>query len=53
MLRPSFFFSPFSVIRPTQIFGIFKKKKSNDLVKPIFTWNNSFNLKKEHNIVTT
>ena len=42
-----FFFSPLSVVRPTQILGIFQKK-SNDLVKPIFTWNNSFNLKNEH-----
>ena len=25
-----------------------KKKKSNDAVKPLFTWNNSFNLKNEH-----
>ena len=45
-------FSPFSVVRPTQIFGILKKKKrrriSNDVVKPFFTWNNSFNVKKEH-----
>ena len=36
------FFSPFSVVRPTQIFGIFKKKKKDDVVKPIFTWNNYF-----------
>ena len=46
------FSPPFSVVRPTQIFGIFKKKKnkkkSNDVVKPFFTWNNSFNLKNEH-----
>ena len=42
-----FFFSPLSVVRPTQILGIFQKKR-NDLVKPIFTWNNSFNLKNEH-----
>ena len=34
LFRPSSFFSPFSVVRPTQIFGIFRKKKSNDLVKP-------------------
>ena len=43
--------SPFSgVVQPTQIFGISKKKKkqSNDLVKPFFTWNNSLNLKNEH-----
>ena len=26
-IRPSSFFSPFSVVRPAQIFGIFKKKK--------------------------
>ena len=26
-LRPSSFISPFSVVQPTQIFGIFKKKK--------------------------
>ena len=25
--KPSSFFSPFTVVRPTQIFGIFKKKK--------------------------
>ena len=25
-----------------------KKKKINDVVKPLFTWNNSFNLKNEH-----
>ena len=43
------FFSPFSVVRPTQIFGIIKKKKKgNDVVKPFFTWNNSFNLENEH-----
>ena len=42
------FFSPFSVVRPTKIFGIFKKRKSNDVVTPFFTWNNSFNLKNEH-----
>ena len=29
-------------------FLAFSKKKSNDLVKPFFTWNNSFNLKNEH-----
>ena len=45
-IRPSSFFSPFTVVRPTQIFGIFKKK-SNDVVKPFFSWNNSFNLKNE------
>ena len=44
-----FFFYPFTVVRPTQIFGIFKKKKkSNDVVTTFFTWNNSFNLKNEH-----
>ena len=31
------FLSPFTVIRPTQIFGIFKTKKSNDVVTPFFT----------------
>ena len=33
--------SQFSVVRPTQIFGIFKtkRKKNNDEVKPFFTWN--------------
>ena len=47
-IRPSSFFSPFSVVRPIQIFGIFKKKKkSNDVVKLFFTWNNSFHLKNE------
>ena len=47
-LGPSSFFSSFSVVRPTQIFAIFKQKKSNNLVKPFFTWNNSFNLRNEH-----
>ena len=47
-VRPSSFFSPFSVIWSTQICGIFKKKKSYDVVKPFFTWNNSFNLKHQH-----
>ena len=46
-VRPFFFLSSFSVVRPTQIFGI-SKKKSNDIVKPFFNWNNSFNLKTEH-----
>ena len=36
LFRPSSFFSPFSVVRPTQIFGIFKKK-SKDVVKPFFS----------------
>ena len=51
-VRPSSFFSPFSVVRPTQIFGIVKKKKkkSNDVVKPFFTGNNSFDLKNEYSI---
>ena len=41
-LRPSPFFSPFRVVRPTQIFGIFKKKKkkkkkeANDVLKPFY-----------------
>ena len=42
-----FFCSPFSVVRPTQIFGMLKKK-SNEVIKPFFTWNNSFNLNNEH-----
>ena len=46
-IRLSSFFSPFSVVRPTQIFGVLKKK-SSDVVKPFFTWNNPFNLKNEH-----
>ena len=42
-------FSPSSDVRPTQIFVMFKQKeKSNDVVKPFFSWNNSFNLKNEH-----
>ena len=41
------FFLLFSVVRPTQIFGIFQKQ-SNNVVKPFFTGNNSFNLKNEH-----
>ena len=47
LFRPSSFFSPFSVVRPTQIFGIFKKER-NDVVKPFFSRNNSFNLENEH-----
>ena len=35
-----------------KFFGIFKKKRrrrrSNDVVKPFLSWNNSFNLKNEH-----
>ena len=46
-IRPSSFFTLFSVVRPTQIFGVFKKK-SNDLVKPFFSGSNSFNLINEH-----
>ena len=46
--RPSFFFSLFTVVRPTQIFGILEKKEASGVVKPFFTWNNSFNLKNEH-----
>ena len=33
----SFFFVRFSVVQPTQIFGIYKKKKGNEVVKPFFT----------------
>ena len=33
-LRPSPIFFPFSVVRPTQNFGIFKKEIDNDVVKP-------------------
>ena len=29
-------------------FLAFSKRKSNDVVTPFFTWNNSFNLKNEH-----
>ena len=37
-LGHSLFFSPITVVRPTQIFGIFKKKnKRNDVVQPFFT----------------
>ena len=36
-LRPSSFFSRFTVVQPTQIFGIFQKKKRNDVVTPFFT----------------
>ena len=36
LLGPSSFFSPFSVVRPTQIFFLFFKKKGNDVVKPFF-----------------
>ena len=34
--HPLFFFSPFSVVPPTQILSIFKTR-SNDVVKPFFT----------------
>ena len=47
ILMAILFFSPFSVVRPIQIFGIYQKK-SNAVVEPFFTWNNSFNLKNEH-----
>ena len=47
-VRPSSFFSSFTVVRPTQICSIFKKKKSSDVVTSYFTLNNSFNLKNEH-----
>ena len=45
----SFFF--FSVYRrPTEpnFWNFQKKKKTNVVVTPFFTWNNSFNLKNEH-----
>ena len=42
-LRPSSLSSPFS---PTDPFS--KKKKWKNVVKPFFTWNNSFNLTNEH-----
>ena len=32
-----FFFSPFRVVGLTQIFGILKKKRSNNVVKPFFS----------------
>ena len=32
VIRPSSFFSSFTVVRLTQIYGIFKKKKSNGVV---------------------
>ena len=42
-----FFFSVYR--RPTDPnFWHFQKKKTNDVVTPFFTWNNSFNLKNEH-----
>ena len=47
LIKGHLFFSPFSVVRPTQIFGVFKKNKRNDLVKPFFIWNNSLNRKNE------
>ena len=37
VLAHPLFFSPFTVVRPTQIFGIFKRKKSNDVVTAFFT----------------
>ena len=48
--KASSFSSPFSVSdRPKFLaFSKKKKKKGNDVVKPFFTWNNSFNLKNEH-----
>ena len=53
MIKPkasslSLFFS-FSVVQPTEIFLAFSKEKSNQVVKPFFTFKlNSFNLKNEH-----
>ena len=44
--HPLFFLRLASSDRPK--FLAFSKKKSNDVVKPFFTWNNSFNLKNEH-----
>ena len=41
-----FFLRLASSYRPK--FLAFSKKKKNDVVKPFFTWNNSFNLKNEH-----
>ena len=35
-IRPSSFSSSFSIVRPTQICGIFKPKKGNDVVKLFF-----------------
>ena len=50
--KASSFFSPFSVSDRPKFLAFSKKKKkkkkSNDVVKPFFTWNNSFNLKNEH-----
>ena len=45
---PSSFF--FSVLAPSDRpkFLAFTKKKGNEVVKPFFTWTNSFNLKNEH-----
>ena len=44
--HPLFFLRLASSDRPK--FLAFSKKKSNDVVKPFFTWNNYFNLKNEH-----
>ena len=43
----SFFLRLVSSDRP-KFLAFLKKKRSNDVVKPFFTWNNSFNLKNEH-----
>ena len=41
------FLSLFSVVQPTQIFDIFKKKKKKGAgANPLFTWNYSFHLAK-------
>ena len=45
--HPLFFLCLASSDRP-KILAYNSKKKSNDVVKPFFTWNNSFNLKNKH-----
>ena len=46
--HPPFLLRLASSVRPKFLAFSNKKKKSNDVVKPLFTWNNSFNLKNEH-----
>ena len=45
--HPLFFLCLASSNRP-KFLAYNSKKKSNDVVKPFFTWNNSFNLKNKH-----
>ena len=47
-VRPSTFFLRLSSSDRPKFLAFSKQQKSNDVVKPFFTWKNSFNLKNEH-----